>query len=75
MNEEVLDDLRFILKDGKLLGEFIKIDDINEMYDFCRCVCKEHENPNYSKKEFLEQIESLINGLPGEIYSNTANEW
>lgn len=73
MNEEVLNDLRLILKDKSLLGEFLKIDDISEMYDFCKNMDIESKSLRYSKEEFSEEIENLINSLPKNIYGS--NEW
>ena len=70
MNEEVLNDLRLILKDRSLLGEFLKIDD---MYDFCKNMDIESKSLKYSKEEFSEEIENLINSLPENICGN--NEW
>lgn len=73
MNEEVLNDLRLILKDRSLLGEFLKIDDIGEMYDFCKNMDIESKSLKYSKEEFSEEIENLINSIPENICGN--NEW
>ena len=73
MNEEVLNDLRLILKDRSLLGELLKIDDIGEMYDFCKNMDIESKSLKYSKEEFSEEIENLINSLPENICRN--NEW
>ena len=73
MNEEVLNDLRLILKDKSLLGEFLKIDDIGEMYDFCKNMDIENKSLKYSKEEFSKEVESLINSIPENIYEN--NEW
>ncbi len=73
MNEEVLNDIRLILKDKSLLGEFLKIDDIGEMYDFCKNMDIENKSLKYSKEEFSKEVESLINSIPENIYEN--NEW
>ena len=73
MNEEVLNDIRLILKDKSLLGEFLKIDDIGEMYDFCKNMDVENKSLKYSKEEFSKEVENLINSRPENIYEN--NEW
>ncbi len=73
MNEEVLNDIRLILKDKSLLGEFLKIDDIGEMYDFCKNMDIENKSLKYSKEEFSKEVENLINSIPENIYEN--NEW
>lgn len=73
MNEEVLNDIRLILKDKSLLGEFLKIDDIGEMYDFCKNMDVENKSLKYSKEEFSKEVENLINSIPENIYEN--NEW
>lgn len=73
MNEEVLNDLRLILKDKSLLGEFLKIDDIGEMYDFCKNMDIKDKSLKYSKEEFSEEVENLINSIPENIYED--NEW
>ena len=73
MNEEVLNDIRLILKDKSLLGEFLKIDDIGEMYDFCKNMDIENKSLKYSKEEFSKEVENLINSIPENIYDN--NEW
>lgn len=73
MNEEVLNDIRLILKDKSLLGEFLKIDDIGEMYDFCKNMDIENKSSKYSKEEFSKEVENLINSIPENIYEN--NEW
>lgn len=73
MNEEVLNDIRLILKDKSLLGEFLKIDDIGEMYDFCKNMDVKNKSLKYSKEEFSKEVENLINSIPENIYEN--NEW
>ena len=73
MNEEVLNDIRLILKDKSLLREFLKIDDIGEMYDFCKNMDIENKSLKYSKEEFSKEVENLINSIPENIYEN--NEW
>ena len=73
MNEEVLNDIRLILKDKSLLGKFLKIDDIGEMYDFCPNMEIENKSLKYSKEEFSEEIENLINSIPENIYED--NDW
>ena len=72
MNDRVFDDLKMILKDSDLLGEFIKIDDVKEMYDFCKNVYKRDE-PIYTEKEFSETVDDLIKSLPEDLYGD--NEW
>ena len=67
MQEEILEDIRMILRDKSLLGEFIKIDDVSDMYDFCINLKKESESSGYSKEEFFDEVEDLISGLPKNI--------
>ena len=43
------------------------------MYDFCKNMDIESKSLKYSKEEFSEEIENLINSLPENICGN--NEW
>lgn len=73
MHEEILDDIRMILNDRNLFDEFIKIDDIGEMYNFCRNLGDCKGNKTYSKEEFSHEVEDLIESLPENIYYDC--EW
>ena len=72
MNDRVFNDLKMILKDSDLLSEFIKIDDVKEMYDFCKSVYKS-DVPIYSEEEFSETVDDLIKSLPENLYEDC--EW
>ncbi len=72
LEENVMKDLRLILKDDSLLIDFIEIDDVNKMYDFCRNM-HVNEDANYTEEAFFKKINSLIESLPSEL--NESNEW
>ena len=73
MHEEILDDIRMILNDGNLFDEFIKIDDIGEMYNFCKNLGNYKGERAYSQEEFFDEVEDLIESLPENIYYDC--EW
>ncbi len=72
LEENVMKDLRLILKDDSLLVDFIEIDDVNKMYDFCKSMHVD-EDTNYTEEAFFKKINSLIESLPSEL--NESNEW
>ena len=72
LEENIMRDLRLILKDDSLLVDFIEIDDINKMYDFCKNMHVD-EDANYTEEAFFKKINSLIESLPSEL--NESNEW
>ena len=72
LEENIMRDLRLILKDDSLLVDFIEIDDINKMYDFCKNMHVD-EDTNYTEEAFFKKINSLIESLPSEL--TESNEW
>lgn len=74
MRDPIADDLFEIIKDKKLLPDFLKIDDTEDMYS----MCKEHshsdaEKQYYTKEEFEKQIENILYLLEKE--QSDSSEW
>ena len=72
MRDPIVDDLFEIIKDKKLLPDFLKIDDTEDMYN----MCKEHNNTEeqyYTKEEFEKQIENILYLLEKE--QSDSSEW
>lgn len=72
MRDPIVDDLFEIIKDKKLLPDFLKIDDTEDMYS----MCKEHsdtEKQYYTKEEFEKQIENILDLLEKE--QSDSSEW
>ena len=72
MRDPIVDDLFEIIKDKKLLPDFLKIDDTEDMYS----MCKKHsstETQYYTKEEFEKQIENILDLLEKE--QSDSSEW
>ncbi len=64
MEDLIMRDLKAVLDDEILLPEFIKLDDVKEMYEFCKKVNKEQ---NYTEADFKTKVDKLIESLPEEL--------
>ena len=72
MKEWILKDLRNVIDDSSSLQEFIKIDDLKEMYDYCQ-KDKNPESSTYTESEFVNTVEQMIEDLNKSICDD--NEW
>ena len=62
MREWILNDIRSIIRNKESLREFLKIDDIKEMYEYCQRGKKPGEC-HYTEKEFTVTVEEMIANL------------
>lgn len=72
MKEWILRDLRTVIGDSSSLQEFIKIDDIKEMYAYCQ-KGKDPEENTYTESEFISTVEKMIEDLDENLCDD--NEW
>lgn len=71
MDDLIMRDLKAVLDDEILLPEFIKINDVKEMYEFCKKVNKDQD---YTEDDFKIKVDELIESLPEELGGQTKRE-
>ena len=72
MKDPIIEDLNKVVKNKELLPNFLRMNDVDEMYDICQESDSEDEKC-YSKDQFEEKIKHLIESLSDQ--SNIDSEW
>ena len=72
MKDWIFKDIKSILQDKSSLKEFIKMDNIKEIYEYCK-KDKEANNSIYTENEFTDKIEKIIENLSEDMYDDS--EW
>ncbi len=65
MEDFIMEDLHKILEEEDSLGDFLKMNDVDDMYKFCKekNEAKEHY---YTEEEFEDKIEDILTILAKE---------
>lgn len=72
MKDWIFKDIKSVLQDKSSLKEFIKIDDIKEMYKYCN-KGKDANEKTYDETEFTNKVEKIIENLNENMYDDS--EW
>ena len=72
MKDPIMEDLNKVIKDKELLPNFLRMNDVDEMYDLCQ-ESNSGEAVYYSKEEFEEKIRQLVESLSDQ--SDSDSEW
>ena len=72
MKDPIFEDLNKVVNNKELLPDFLRMNDVDDMYDICQ-ESELEEEKNYSKEEFEERIKHLLESLYDQ--SNIDSEW
>ncbi len=73
MKDPIIEDLNKVIKNKELLPNFLRMNDVDEMYDLCQESDSEGAG-RYSKEEFEDKIKQLIESLSDD-QSDSDSEW
>lgn len=73
MGDWIIDDLKVIIKSEDSLSKFIKMNDVKEIYNFCRDSNKTRKEALYTEEEFYNKVDKLIDTIPCCLFDD--DEW
>lgn len=73
MDDNIIDDLKLIIKSEESLSKFIKMNDVKEIYNFCKNSNKTRKDALYTEEEFYNKVDKLIDTIPCCLFDD--NEW
>ena len=73
MDDQIIDDLKLIIKSEDSLSKFIKMNDVKEIYNYCIDYNKTSKKSPYTEEEFYNKVDKLIDTIP--CYLSDDDEW